>query len=170
MKRTKVAQEVRRQEVANGVGQGESLSGLAERLQVHYRTIKREFDLLREKYASADMERYEVQVEVYLEKLDKIEAATVAGLPTKVGQMLINIAQERAKVQGLYAPSKHLTASVTAESSPLFLRFKQAVSGLTEAQIEDAFRYLAALPRTTASPQRDESWFPKTQKVIEGEQ
>lgn len=167
MKRTKVAQEIRRQEVANGVGKGESLSTLAEKLQVHYRTIKRDFDLLREKYASADMARYETQVEAYLEKLDKIETATVAGLPTRVGQMLVNIAQERAKVQGLYAPSKHLTASVTAESSPLFLRFKAATAGLTDHQLDEVMRYAQGLSRAGTEKPGPE-WMPIPQKLIEG--
>jgi hypothetical protein len=159
--------ETRRQEVANGVGKGKSLAELADKLKVHYRTVTRDFDLLRQKYASADMERYEAQVAEYLEKLDAIEAALLEGLPTKVAAQLVGIGQERAKVQGIYAPSKSLSVSVGAESSPLFLKMKKACAGLDEAQLDEVMRHAAALPRTRTAAPRDASWFPPAQLEAE---
>jgi hypothetical protein len=62
---------------------------------------------------------------------------------------------------GTAAPTKSIQAHVSSsESSPLFLKFKKATAGMSEAQLEQAFAELASIPREAIATVRDASWFP----------
>lgn len=151
MKRTKVAQEIRRQEVANSVGQGKRLEDLAEELQVHARTIKRDLALLRKKYAGSDMTTYELKVKEYKAKIAGLEAATWAGVSPRIMETLLHLAQEDAKVDGLYAPTKSIGVRVDANQESLvgYRRFMAETRHLSERDLERLWEFCRNLQPAT---------------------
>jgi hypothetical protein len=76
-------------------------------------------------------------------------------------ELALSILDREMKLLGTAAPTKSIQAHVSSsESSPLFLKFKKATAGLSEAQLEAAFAQLASIPREAVVTVRDASWFP----------
>ena len=70
-------------------------------------------------------------------------------------------APEISKLLGLNAESRAVVAHVSAsEHSPLFLRFKKAVAGLSDAQVEELLAAAEKMRREPVPALRDASWFP----------
>lgn len=154
--------ESRRKTTMEKVNQGESQTAIAAELGVSRSTLWRDLESLRLKYSSEASAEFQEYRKKQLEILEQIEKAIVAGiiLPD-VANAWRQVRADISKLLGLDSPTKHLTAHVDAESSPLFLRMKKACAGLGEAQLEEVMRFAAALPRAASAAPKDASWFPK---------
>lgn len=149
---SKVHREFRREAVVEALRESPTLTNkdLANHTGVSLATIERDLAALREQFQSGTAKDYAALQEHYLATLDRIEAALLDGMPTAVHAQLLDIQKERAKILGLYAPQRHLTAHVDAsdpEERRLFLEWRKAKSGLSESQVEEVYRFAASLPR-----------------------
>jgi hypothetical protein len=139
-------------------------SQMAEELGISRTTIHRRLKELKVQYAANNTEGFAALRDSHRQVLLLIEEKLLEGLDTKVAAEWRAIRKDLSTFDGLDAPSKHITARVDAESSPLFLRLKKATSGLTDEQVEDACKYLAGIPREAKARVVDASWFPAPAK------
>lgn len=171
MSRAKSAKQLAREtDVVEGLKDGKTVRKMAAELQVHRNTIVRDLKALRERFAVGNTEAFEQYRDAQLQVLERIELSIIEGhIPVDVANAWRAVRADISKLLGLDAPSKSVSVKVDAESSPLFLKFKKAVSGLAEAQLEEVLAIAAGLPRAAVKVERDESWFPKkAPKEIEG--
>ncbi|HLX83156.1 MAG TPA: hypothetical protein VKR59_04630 [Terriglobales bacterium] len=140
----------------------------ADRITI-WRDVK-SFDLETVNSESQDMEAYRsMQLDQLSELREQLKSPLIRS--DKKISLALGIIDREITLLGTEAPKKsfRVNASVDPESSSLLMRFKSACAGLSDGQIQEVFDFAQRLPRPTASAQRDESWFPKDQKVIEGE-
>jgi hypothetical protein len=97
-------------------------------------------------------------VEQLLQMADDVIAGVVS---TKLADTWRGLMGDiREMLPGMNTPTTSAVMHVGSESSPLFLKFKKATAGLSEAQLEQAFAQLASVPREAVVTVRDASWFP----------
>jgi hypothetical protein len=166
----KAKMEERRDRVIEGMKDGKTQTEIAEELKISRSTLWRDLATLRERFSEDNSEAFIEYKKAQLQVLELIEKGLLEGtINTKVADSWRAIRSDISKLLGLDAPTRTITARVDAESSPLFLRFKQSAAGLTEQQLDEVMRYAQGLSRAGTERPGPE-WMPRTQKVIEGEQ
>jgi hypothetical protein len=152
--------------------EGKAASAIARELRVSRMTFWRDLQAIEAQYVAGSGEDVKQFKEAQYRALIKLEEATAKGtIEPDVANALVRIRDSVAKLLGLNAPTKSVSMNVSAEHSPLFLKFKSATAGLTEDQLETVFAYAAGLPREARVTVKDESWFPapQTPLLTEGE-
>jgi hypothetical protein len=171
-KTTKAVREDREKRIAEELARGTSRRDIQQKLQIKSRTTlwRSVRDLQRRSLLTLDPNDLRTAREAQGKILLKIEESLVSGkLPPDVVTAWTRLRESMARLFGLNAESRSLHLHASANTDSLWLRFKKAISGLSETQIEDAIRYLTALPRTPKAVVKDASWFPAPEpRLIEG--
>lgn len=142
----------------------------ADRITV-WRDVK-SFDLETINSESPDMEAYRGMQLAELSDLKEQLKSPLIRSDKKIS-LALDIIDREITLLGTEAPKKsfRVNANLDSESSSLLMRFKSACAGLADVQMQEVFEFAQKLPRSTASTERDESWFPKKQpKTLEGGQ
>lgn len=163
--------ELRREQVIEKLktADHQTLSQLAEDLGVSRATLWRDLQAIEARFVAGTADDIRQFKEAQYHALLKIEEATVKGaIEPEVANALTRIRESVAKLLGLNAPTKSVSLSATVESSPLFLKFKAAVDGLTDVQVENVLAYAAGLARTPVVAVKDASWFPEPKLKLLG--
>lgn len=136
-------------------------TALAADLSVSRTTIHRDLQQLLVRFKTDNGPAFEEFKRAQLQIFELMERALLEDkIDTDVAREWRGIRSEISKLLGINAESRAVVAHVSAESSPLFLKFRKASYGLTENQMEQAFVYLAALPREKPEVVMDANWFP----------
>jgi hypothetical protein len=149
---------------------------LAAALTVHPRTIYRDLIRLRQDLNAANITEYQAQRAAHKQELDLMldhllqsEELTDA----EMGKLFREYKADVARLLGLNAESRAVVAHISApESSPPFLKFKSATSGLSDDQMESVYAFARSLVREYKPTAKDASWFPEPMQpqLTEGEQ
>jgi hypothetical protein len=130
-----------------GMGQGE----LAAALGISRQTFWRDLQSIEARYVDGSAEDVRAFKEAQYKALLQIESATAEGtIPPDVANALTRIRSEVAKLLGLNAPERSITAHVTANTAVQY-RFLEHSHGLSPDQIEEVFKFMDALPRRKVS-------------------
>jgi len=130
-----------------GMGQGE----LAAALGISRQTFWRDLQSIEARYVDGSTEDVRAFKEAQYKALLQIESATAEGtIPPDVANALTRIRSEVAKLLGLNAPEKRITATITANTAVQY-RFLEHAHGLSADQIENVFKFMDALPRVKVS-------------------
>src|SRR6266498_5684210 len=160
-KTSNAARAARRAQALQLMKEGKTAMVIAEELRISRQTFWRDLQAIEAHYvagASDDIKQFK---EAQYRALMKLEEATAKGtIEPDVANALTRIRDSVAKLLGLNAPTKSVSMSMSAESSPLFLKFKAAIADLSEAQIEGVLAYATTLVREPRTTVRDASWFP----------
>lgn len=166
-KTSKAARAERQARALQLMKEGKTQAAIAEELRISRQTFWRDLQAIEAHYVSgadADIQQFK---EAQYRALMKLEEATAKGvISPDVTNALTRIRDSVAKLLGLNAPTKSVSMSVNPETSPLFLKFKAAVDGLTEAQIESVLAYATALVREPRVVVKDASWFPEPEPQL----
>ncbi len=165
---SKVKVAANRQKIVEGTNEGKTQAQIAEELNVTRCTVNRNLAKLKESFVQGNREDFEKYVRAQLDLLTKaIEEVWEGNLPPEAANSIRGMMDSIARLTGSNSPTKSIVARVDAEGSPLFLKFKKSVVGLSDAQLEEAFDQLAKLPREVSKTTVDASWFPTERKEIE---
>ncbi len=83
-----------------------------------------------------------------IEELLAMAEAVLAGeYPEKKVETWRGLMSDFAKVAGLNAPTTNITAHINTSGNGRFHRFVQSAAGLSDAQMEQVFRFAASLER-----------------------
>ena len=108
-----------------------------------YRSLKPLVEKMRETNPEKFIEGRLAQKEVY----ELMERALIEGkIPPDVARAWQSIRDSISRLMGYDAPSKSITAHVTANTSVQY-RFLEHSHGLSADQIEEVFKFMDALPR-----------------------
>lgn len=171
-RQSKAAIEGRRETLAKMLKHGLSASDAQEALKASRSTIWRDLEKLRLSFSASAPAEFEEYRKAQLAVLERIEQAIIEGMiEPDVANAWRAVRADISKLLGLDAASKSVHVSVVDEGSSLFLRFKKAVAGLDEVQLEQELEHLASIPRAAKAPTIDANWFPKPErkKLNEGE-
>ena len=171
-KSSKAAVEARSEAVLEELKQGKSQAAIAQTLGVHRNTICRDLKALTKKLSTANLAEHEARVAAQEAVLELIEQSLIEEqVSPEVANAWRAVRSDIAKLRGLNAENRSVIAHVSSNSDVLFLKFKAAVNGLTDAEIEVAFAYLEKLPRQPIVTIKDASWFPPVEpkQLTEGE-
>jgi hypothetical protein len=170
--------QARRSRLLELLGEGKSQRECARQLRdegypADWRTIWRDCKALNLKWEVTIMEEFDQWRQEHILELEELrgslEDPTIK--PDRKVELMLAIIREDSRIKGTAAPTKSITANVEVEHSPVFLHFKKAVSGLSEDQLEEVFRFAAKMPRTAKAEVRDASWFPAPEpKQLESKQ
>lgn len=159
--------EARRNRLLELLADGKTAAQAAEVLRVEgfpasHDTIQRDVAELRPAWRKENASVFEGQQAEELIRLAELEAALIdPGIkPDRKIELALSIIAARVKLLGLNAPTKSIIGHVDAETSPMFLKFKKATAGLSDGQLEEAFKHLTSLPRVQVVTLKDDSWFP----------
>lgn len=127
-----------------GMGQGE----LAAALGISRQTFWRDLQSIEARYVDGSTEDVRAFKEAQYKALLQIESATAEGtIPPDVANALTRIRSEVAKLLGLNAPERSITAHIRTDASGRFHKFVQSAAGLTDTQLEQVFQFAASLKR-----------------------
>jgi hypothetical protein len=165
--------EARRAEVAAAVTGSEQvgMTNLAAALGVSRQTLWRDLQAIEGRYVEGSKDDVATFKKSQYDALMRIESATAEGsIPAEVANALVRVRDSVARLLGLNAPERSITATISADTSPMFLRFKKHCSGLSDEQLEQVYQFAQSLPRIRAEAARDASWFPAPEpKLLESE-
>jgi DNA-binding Lrp family transcriptional regulator len=133
------------EELKNGTPKNE----IADKLQISRVTLWRDLRDLQEKalLVIAPSDLTEIKA-AQLKVFELIERNLIEGtIPTDVAREWRGIRSEISQLLGLNAPSKHISAHVSAPDDANYMRFRAAVSGLTEDQLYEVYRFAKSLSR-----------------------
>jgi biotin operon repressor len=170
-KTSKAARAERQARALQLMKEGKTQTAIAEELRISRQTFWRDLQAIEAHYVSgaeADIKQFK---EAQYRALMKLEEATAKGIISPdVTNALTRIRDSVAKLLGLNAPTKSVSMSVSQSHDIGYLRFKAAVDGLTEAQVETVLAYATALVREPRATIKDASWFPAPEpQLLEGE-
>ncbi len=146
--------EARRAEVAAAINAPERVTrkDLADSLGVSTPTLWRDLKAIRARYVEGSEQDVLAFKRSQYEALMRIEQALIEGtIPADVANAITRIRSEVAKLLGLNAPERRITAHVDASTTQVQYRFLEHSHGLSAEQIEEVFRFMDALPRRTVS-------------------
>jgi|HubBroStandDraft_5_1064220.scaffolds.fasta_scaffold491829_1 hypothetical protein len=162
----------RQKRIAEELARGTSRRDIQEKLQIKSRvTLWRSIrDLQRRSLLTLDPNDLRTAREAQGKILMKIEESLVSGkLPPEVVTAWVKLRESMARLFGLNAESRSLHLHASANTDALWLRFKKAISGLTDDQLESVFAFATGLAREKREVVRDASWFPAPEpKLLEG--
>jgi hypothetical protein len=165
-KTSKVVRERRKQQIAASLGEGKGAEQTRRELGLSNGTFYRLISTMNLDYSNATMETLgPVKGKLMLELARRAEDVLDGKLDPKAATAWVKIINLISELGGMKI-SRSMNVHVSAEKDTLWLKFKKAVTGLTEPQIDEAIRYLAALPRTPKPVVRDASWFPAPEPAL----
>jgi DNA-binding Lrp family transcriptional regulator len=128
---------------------GETQEAIAEILGVSRTTFWRDLQAIEARYVEGSKEDVASFKKSQYEALIRIESATAEGsIEPEVANALVRVRDSVARLLGLNAPSKSITAHVDAtENIGPYRKFVLACSGLEESQIEQLFVVARDMPR-----------------------
>lgn len=145
--------------------QGKNRAEVADALHVAPTAVSR----LKTRYLA---ERQTEMLEEDLDDLqglwDEVQVRRRSGKPLSLGcvDRLCKLLEIRIKLRGTAAPTKSVHAHVDAPTDVRFLKFKKAVSDLTDLQLDTVYAFAQGLPREKVERVRDASWFPAAEKLL----
>jgi hypothetical protein len=146
--------EARRAEVAAAVTGDDQvgIADLAATLGVSRQTLWRDLQAIEARYVEGSKDDVAAFKKSQYDALIRIESATAEGsIEPDVANALVRIRDSVARLLGLNAPEKRITAHVDASTTQVQYRFLEHSHGLTADQIEQVFRFMDALPRRAVS-------------------
>jgi DNA-binding Lrp family transcriptional regulator len=128
---------------------GETQEAIAEILGVSRTTFWRDLQAIEARYVEGSKEDVASFKKSQYEALIRIESATAEGsIEPEVANALVRVRDSVARLLGLNAPSKSITAHVDAtENIGPYRKFVLACSGLEESQIEQLLVMARNMPR-----------------------
>ena len=145
--------EARRAEVVAAVTSDDQvgIADLAATLGVSRQTLWRDLQAIEARYVEGSQDDVAAFKKSQYDALIRIESATAEGsIEPDVANALVRIRDSVARLLGLNAPEKRITAHVAANTAVQY-RFLEHSHGLSADQIEEVFRFMDALPRRTVS-------------------
>jgi transcriptional regulator with XRE-family HTH domain len=134
---------------------------IAAELGISRMTFWRDLQSIEARYIEGSSEDVKQFKEAQYKALLQIESAAAKGtIPPDVATVLVRVRSEVAKLLGLNAPERKVTAHINAESSPRALKLKKATAGLTDAQVDIECERMSKIPREAVVEVHDASWFP----------
>ena len=162
--KTSKAERLERQaKVVEGLKAGKTQAEIQEELQVSRATMWRTMTALAERFTQAVSDDDLTALKrAQLDALRCVGDAVLKGtVEPEVSNAWARLNEQVSRLLGLDAPQKRVVAHLDAESSPLFLRFKKSIAGLSDDQVEEVLRAAAAMPRERREPAKDASWWPQ---------
>ena len=159
----------RRRQVVEEIKNGTPKAEIAGKLQVSRMTLWRDLTSLDTLFTTENsMEVKELKRRVGQSLLDAADAVWEGEVPPKVVDAWRGVMSDFSKLLGLNAESRSVVAHVSTERDATYLKFKKSVSGLSEDQLDQVFRFAVNLPREKKPSVKDESWFPTPEpKLLE---
>ncbi|HEV2173032.1 MAG TPA: hypothetical protein VGR71_05670 [Nitrospira sp.] len=141
---------------------GKTQADIAAELGISRQTFWRDMTALTTSYTEGNQTAFgklrEMQVGALLDMAREVHEGKIE---PEVGNSIRSLLDSVSKLLGLNAPTKSLSVSATVDAHDIrYLKFKKAVSGLTETQLEDVLGYATKLPRVVVETVKDASWFP----------
>lgn len=123
-------------------------SELAAALGISRQTFWRDLQSIEARYVDGSTEDVRAFKEAQYKALLQIESATAEGtIPPDVANALTRIRSEVAKLLGLNAPERSITAHIKTDATGRFHKFVQAAAGLTDTQLGQVFQFATSLER-----------------------
>jgi hypothetical protein len=168
-KTPKVVRETRKRQIAASLAANKGVEQTRKEMGLANGTFYRMLKELNLDYANATMETLgEVKGKLMIELAHRAEEVLAGKLDPKAATAWVKIINLISELGGMRI-TRSMNVHVSAGKDTLWLKFKKAVIGLDEPQVEAAFAYLAALPRAPKPVVRDATWFPKPDpKLLEG--
>jgi hypothetical protein len=145
----KIAQ--RRAEVAAAIKLDDQVGKqeLADSLGVSRATLWRDLQAIEARHVEGSKDDVAAFKKSQYDALMRIESATAEGsIPPEVANALIRIRDSVARLLGLNAPERRITAHLDASNTQVQYRFLEHSHGLSADQIEEVFRFMDTLPRS----------------------
>jgi len=142
--------EKRRADIAAAVKADEvdTIIDLAEELGVSRWTVMRDLKALRTRYVAGSKEDIQAFRQAQYDALMALEDGILSGaIPADVGNTLLRVRGEVAKLFGLNEPERKITAHIDATNTTVQYRFLEHSHGLTAEQVEEVFKFMDSLPR-----------------------
>lgn len=152
---------------------GETQDAIAALLGISRTTFWRDLQTIEARYVAGSAEDVAAFKKSQYEALIRIESATAEGsIDPDVANALVRVRDSVARLLGLNAPTRSVTATINADAEAIgpYRKFVQAVQGLDEQQIEQLFLMARELPRRgftmVQPPETSPLW---TKQLTEGD-
>lgn len=143
------------------MNEGEKLKDIAASVGVSKVTLWRDIQKMSLQFAEGNAgalaQLKKMQVGALLQLVEELHDGE---LSPDVGNSIRGFLDSVSKILGLDAPTKHLTARVDGTD----MRFKAAIAGLSENQIESVYDFARSLAREKQTQVVDASWFPQPEQ------
>jgi hypothetical protein len=131
---------------------GATQDAIAELLGVSRMTFWRDLQAIEARYVEGSKEDVAAFKKSQYDALMRIESATAEGsIEPEVANTLVRVRDSVARLLGLNAPSKSISASVNVKLDPatmgMYDRFFHECGGLTSEQFEQVWQFMRQLPR-----------------------
>lgn len=156
-----------KQEIVDMLNEGKTKTEMAGELGISRSTLHRQLNELEAAFVEGGKEAFnKLRMQTAHEFLEKAKQVLDGSVDPDVMNAWTRVMSEFKRTLGLDAPTTSITKRIDAESSPLFLMFKKSISGLSDDQLADAFKYLSGIPREIKPRVVDASWFPTVKKEL----
>jgi len=146
----KTQRAARRAKALELLNAGVDRTAIREELNISRTTFWRDLQAIEARYIDGSVEDVKKFKAAQLAALMRLEEATIKGeVDPTTAQALIRIRDSVAKLLGLNAETKHLRVNVNASANQTgrFHKFVTHVAGLSDAQLDEVFRFADSLPR-----------------------
>jgi hypothetical protein len=124
----------------------------ADLIGVSRTTLWRDLQALEVSFVEGSADDVKAFKQAQYRALMLIEQAIANGaVPPEVGNALTRVRDSVARLLGLNAPERRITAHVDASNTQVQYRFLEHAHGLTAEQVEETFRFMDSLPRKKVS-------------------
>jgi hypothetical protein len=169
-KTSKAEREKRKQQIAASLEQKKGMEQTRQELGISNGAFYRLLSEMNIDYANATMEVLgPIKAKLMIELAHRAEEVLEGKLDPKAATAWVKIINLISEVGGMKI-TRSMNVHVSANKDTLWLRFKKAIAGLSEPQVEEIIRYAERTPREKKKTVvKDASWFPSPEpKLIEG--
>lgn len=152
--------DARRARIAIALAEGKSRQEIMTSEDITRVTLWSDIKALMGEFSAGNRERFGEFVQAQVElAINQYEATITGEIPPDVSNALTSIMGRIARLTGSDAPTRAVVGHV---SSGTDLRFKAAVAGLSETQMEEVYLFAQRLPRDYKPQPLDATFFPTT--------